>query len=251
MALRHPLIFAYNVQARIHQVFRFRLVEHIKQILAQEGLEVHFLPLCNTPSTTLLSRAQTISAALRTYPSPPHLVAFSLAGVEARVAIGALNAPAKSLTTISSPINGCLLGDWANTHARTMTQLEPLLSFLGMPLPCFQEYSTPRLLALRSELGTLHVPEYSISSKCAEREMCGLVQFGWDVITSSTTAPDTTNDGVIAVKEARHGTHLTTFEMDHTELLGSNPHNNCALVYRLAADAARLAEGHHFSKVKA
>ena len=251
MALRHPLVLAYNVQARMHQIFRFRLVEHVKQILAQEGIQLHFLPLRNTPTTTLLTRAQTITTALSAYPSPPHLIAFSLAGVEARIAIGSLKAPASSLTTISSPINGCLLGDWANTHARTMNQLQPLLSFLGMHLPCFQEYSTPRLQSLRSELGVLPVPEYSISSKCAEREMCGLVQFGHDVITSSTTAPDTSNDGVIAVKEARHGTHLTTFEMDHTELMGSNQKNNCALVYRLAADAARLAEGHHFAKVKA
>ena len=251
MALRHPLVFLYNVQARIHQVFRFRLVQHVQQILAQEGLQLHFLPLRNTASTTLLSRAQTIATALRSYPAPPHVIAFSLAGVEARVAIGALKAPAFSLTTISSPINGCLLGDWANSHARSMNELGPLLNFLGMPLSCFQEYSSPHLHSLKSELGELPVPEYSISSKCHQREMCGLVQFGWDVITSSTTAPDTSNDGVVAVKEAQHGTHLLSFEMDHTELLGSNPHNNCALVYRLAADAARLAEGHRFAKIKA
>jgi hypothetical protein len=54
------------------------------------------------------------------------LVAYSIAGVDARLAVNEFEIPIKSLTTISSPMNGFALGDYSNTKYSKTYEIEPI-----------------------------------------------------------------------------------------------------------------------------
>ena len=56
------------------------------------------------------------------------------------------------------------------------------------------------------------------------------------IITDGLPFDKRSTDGTFFTWETEWSNHLATFDMDHTELIGSNLNNNCAPIYRLVLD---------------
>ena len=232
--LKKPFVFAYNILESKFLVFGNSLLPHIAQIFAEEGCEFVFLPIRNGAYSDLALRISQVQKGLAAI-GDCHLVGYSVAGLDCRLALNSLKSPISSLTTIASPHRGSHLAYWANTQDCQMAVLEPILNSLGLPLSAFKEL-TPRRLKQLNKGAAAACPTFSIAAWKDPTDVNPLYQASGQMLQQELDYERSLNDGVFTVDECLWGQHLLTFDADHGELVGTNLHNPCGPVYRLVTD---------------
>lgn len=242
MALKRPVVFLYNILPRMYSIFGNKLVWHIQQLWLQEGINLTILPIVNNDTSTISSRVEFIHKEIELKHPDCHLLAYSMAGVDAHIAIQKYGTQVKSLTTISSPHKGSYLAEFAGNVNVKYEHLEPLTSLIGMSTYSFREYKPDVIQSMTQELKPREdVSLFSISGAKEPSQMNVLVSWGYDVLQSKDEDIEIFNDGVVAVDEAQLGTHLMSFEADHSDFIGRDL-ASCGLVNRLVRDNLELVE---------
>lgn len=106
------------------------------------------MPIINYPSTTLAERGERIAEMASKLGRRTHLVALSVSGVDANLAVGHLGLKLKSLTTISSPHNGSRLAEWAGSESMLYHKLGGLLPSVQVSAGSFAEMAPDNLAAI-------------------------------------------------------------------------------------------------------
>ncbi|CAG9326978.1 unnamed protein product [Blepharisma stoltei] len=234
--LKSPLVFVFNILESQHSLYRTILYDHIKDIFAQDNQPIIFLPVRNPATTNLVQRAGYIHSRLSDL-KKPHVVAFSVAGLDCRHAMCKFGTKIESLTTISSPHHGSRFSDWTHTPQYEEGRVDPVVRFLGITKRALDEIDTKSIRRLNASLPPRDdVKQYSISSWRPSQTMTFALSDLGKKLEDYVPFHKRTCDGVFFSYEAEWGDHLATFDMDHTELIGSNLINNCAPVYRLVLD---------------
>lgn len=242
MALKRPVVFLYNILPRMYSIFGNKLVWHIEQLWLQEGIHLTLLPIINNDTSTISSRAEYIHREIESKYPNSHLVAYSMAGVDAAIAISKYGTPVRSLTTISSPHKGSCLAEFAGNVNVKYEHLEPLTRLLGMSAASFREYRPDVVNSMTQELKPRQDVElFSISAAKDPAQMNSMVSWGYDILQEKLEGIEVFNDGVVAVQEAQLGTHLMSFDGDHSDLIGRDL-MCCGLVNRLIKDNLTLVE---------
>lgn len=229
--LSKPFVFVYNILESKFQVFGNSLLSHIPKLFTEEGCECQLLPIRNGAFSDFASRREQIVSALRLL-GDCHLIGFSTAGVDCRLALNELKA--SSLTTISSPHNGSRLAIWAASNESILSVIEPITQYLGLPLEAFLEYSPKHLRKIDQNRAT-EEGVYSITAWKEYEESGMLLQESNRILQELTDYLDM-NDGVFTVKDCEYAEHLMSFDADHAELVGSNLNNPIGPIFRLVID---------------
>lgn len=234
--LRNPLVFVFNILETQHALFQTALFDHIKDIFNQDNQQCIFLPVRNPQTTNLNKRADYIHTRLSQFRNP-HVVGLSVAGLDCRHAICKLGTKVESLTTISSPNHGSIFADLLHVEQGLNHFSKPVARILGITERALDEITPSMVGRLNKSLPPREdVKQYSISSwKSPEIMTHALYELG-TFLELKVKFDKKTSDGVFFSFEMEWGDHLATFDMDHTEIMGSNLKNNCAPVYRLVLD---------------
>jgi hypothetical protein len=246
--LKSPLVFIFNVLETHYGVYKTSLYDHIRLIFEQDRQECIFMPIRNSGMSTIDKRAEIIDKKLRKI-GPAHVIALSVSGVDCRLASIVHSTPMHSLFTISSPHNGSRLATWAWSPDRDLSLLDPISKFLGLPLSGFQEVNTEKLRNINKLSASDKIPIFSTSSWKYHRHMNDLLNKTGRYLQGEENTFIKWNDGVFYTEEMKWGSHLLSFDGDHTDLVGCNLKVNCAPLYRLALDNAKRLELHEEGKI--
>ena len=246
--LKNPLVFIFNILESQHAIYRTSLYDHLRLIFEQDRQECIFLPIRNSKHSDLAGRAKMIDSKLRQIGSA-HIIALSVSGVDCRMALHAHDTPMQSLFTISSPHNGSSLAKWAYSPEKNMEILDPIVKFLGIPFEAFQELRTDKISKINRSMPVHSTPISSTTSRKTHESMCDLLKPTGKRLQGEDEMVLQWNDGVFYVNEMKWGSHLISFEGDHTEIVGSSLNVNCAPLFRLAMDNARRHELHREDRI--
>jgi triacylglycerol lipase len=142
------------------------------------------------------------------------LIAHSMGGLDARYMISHLGMAeyVDALVTISTPHRGSPYADWCAEHiGRKLRGFEVVRRF-GLDLDGVLDLCTDRCARFNEE--TRDVPGvryFSVSVSCPWRELPAFGLPSWYIVQRA----DGENDGLVSVRSARWGTHLTTWHSDH------------------------------------
>lgn len=216
--MSRPVIFAVNVVEEFYTAFKGTLFKHVETLFLDEGIDIHMLPIKNGINSCLESRAETIWRKAKELNTEPHLVGFSVAGVDCRNAVNMLGAQAFSVTGICSPGNGSALAGWAATPDVSMRHLEPVLRMVGLPLAAFKEITVEKA-KVADDREDVHM--FSISATKAVAKMDLLHRPNAKMLELIYPPHKARSDGVFTLEECSWGHHLMNFEAEHSEMIGS------------------------------
>lgn len=226
--------FVFNILDRHWQMFGRKLHAPIQAVFAEQGVDCTLMPIINYPSTSLAERGERIAEMASKLGRRAHLVALSVSGVDARLAIGHLGLKVKSLTTISSPNHGSRLAEWAGSDIMQYHLLGGLLPCVQVSAGSFAEMAPDNLAALAIPTQP-DVQYYSTGSSMPPRLLNNSLNFAEQVLNDPEEF-DSEHDGVFMQKEQEWENYLTTFNLSHNEFLGQSKTDYWKNVYRLAAD---------------
>mmetsp|Transcript_9967 Transcript_9967/g.19732 ORF Transcript_9967/g.19732 Transcript_9967/m.19732 type:complete len:258 (+) Transcript_9967:23-796(+) len=247
--MSRPVIFAVNVVEELYTAFKGKLFKHIESFFEFEGVDIHMLPIKNGYHCNIETRAEAIWKKCKEFKTKPHLVGFSVAGIDCRNAVNLYGANAFSVTGICSPGNGSALAGWAATDKVKLNHLEPALRMIGLPLSAFQDMShlMPKKVEDRSDV---HMFSISATKTTADMDLLHRPL----AMTLEVLHPDykSRSDGLFTLEEASWGYHLLNFEAEHGEMLGSRDIRQVfAPCYRAVIDNLKYIEDkqpHHLTR---
>jgi hypothetical protein len=238
--MSRPVIFAVNVVEEFYTAFKGTLFKHVEALFQYEGINIHMLPIKNGLNCSLETRAEAVWKKVKEFKVKPHLVGYSVAGVDCRNAVNLLGAQAFSVTGICSPGNGSALAAWACSSSLELRHLDPVLRVLGLPLPAFQELSRWRPKKAEDR-GDVHMLSISATKDTSRMDLlhrpCAMV------LESIYPDHKSYSDGVFTLEEASWGYHMLNFEAEHSEMIGSRDLNQeLAPCYRAVIDNLKYIE---------
>jgi len=239
--LKRPVVLVVNMLESHYSKFKHTLYSPVMSIFEADNQPVHFLPIRNASDSSLAQRIDYLDRELRKH-QEPHVVGISIAGLDCRLSMDLLSTPVTSLTTVSSPHKGSSLADFASTPSCSSDTIQPILRYLGVPLEAFLEISLRNLKSINANISSNQEKVFSISSWKDVGEAHEMFKETIGFIDERNPHYKAYNDGVFTEWETQWGTHLLSFDMDHTEIVGSDLHNNCAFIYRLVLDNIRMLE---------
>ena len=191
--------FVFNILDRHWQMFGRRLHAPIQAVFQEQGVDCTLMPIINYPSTTLAERGERIAEMASKLGRRLHLVALSVSGVDANLAVGHLGLKVKSLTTISSPHKGSRLAEWAGSESLRYHKLGGLLPSVQVSAGSFAEMAPDNLEAIAIPTQP-DVQYYSIGSSMPVPQLNPSLQWA-DKVLNDPDDFDNDHDGVFMQKE--------------------------------------------------
>jgi len=245
--LKTPTVYAFNIQRSYFEVFGKTHWNHVEKHFRTEGNDIHMLPIINSMSSSVESRATEMKKEVEKIASKTHskvnIVAHSLAGIDARAMIGLLggNNYVNSLTTISSPHRGSVLADWF-IETQNSAHVDPVCTFLGVWKESFEEFNSKNMKDFNDVVGDS--PDVKYFSVAGQKDHLAvsipLRKTHAHILNRDRVANE--NDGVVTTRAAKWGEHLITFDADHMQIVGADTTYNWKRAFSLISDNLKASQ---------
>ncbi len=209
---------------RFGEVHYFR---GIREDLEELGCDVHVTKV--TSRAGIPTRAEQLKKQFDGIPSPFHIIAHSMGGLDARYFISRMDGEKRvaSLTTIGTPHRGTSLADAGLNRTIAGRNLSDIIPFdletiEHLTRSHIQETFNP------NTPNSSNVAYYSYGGTKPRNEMFPPLQYTERLINRE----EGENDGLVSVASARWGTYVRTLDADHLDEVNWGPSFDAKPVYR-------------------